>query len=256
MSLLSTLTPDSVSPLIAGLVIAASFFTSALTASFGLGGGLALLAVMSTVLPAAAVIPVHGVAQLGSNMSRFALQRDRVVWTILLWFGLGGVLGSFLGGRIYVELPEAFLKGAVGLFVLVTVWGPKPRAFAPGPKSFFLTGAIGAFLTMFFGATGPIAAAMLSATRLEKLQIVATHAACMVLQHGLKTLAFGLLGFAYADWALFIIAILIAGFLGAWSGTRVLRAMPEKRFRAGFKFVLTFFGVYLLGAAIWSASSA
>lgn len=246
-----TFLPETVSPAIAALVIVASFFTSALTASFGLGGGLALLALMSTVLPAAAVIPVHGVAQFGSNFSRFALQRRDVVWPIIFWFALGSLLGSAVGGRIYVALPEWLLKGAVGLFVLVTVWGPKPKAFAPGPLSFFATGAAGAFLSMFFGATGPIAATMLSVAKLAKLQTVATHAAAMVVQHGLKTLAFGFLGFAYGEWALLIVGIAVAGFLGAWSGTTLLKRMPEETFKTGFKTVLTLFGVYLMGAAIF-----
>jgi uncharacterized membrane protein YfcA len=246
--------PDAVTPSIALIVVVASFFTSALTASFGLGGGLALLAAMSAVLPAAAVIPVHGVAQLGSNASRFILQRRHVVWPIILWFGLGSLVGSAAGGRIYVALPEWLLRGAVGVFILLTVWGPKPKAFAPGPFSFFATGAIGAFLSMFFGATGPIAATMLSATKLSKFEIVATHAAAMIVQHGLKILAFGYLGFAYAEWAFLIIAIVIAGFLGTWSGTKLLGAMPEKRFRTGFKLVLTAIAVYLLGAAALKAN--
>ncbi|HRX39312.1 MAG: sulfite exporter TauE/SafE family protein [Parvularculaceae bacterium] len=253
MDILSSLTPEGVSPIIAALVVFTSFFTSALTASFGLGGGLALLAVMSALLPPIAVIPVHGVAQLGANFSRFTLQRRDVVWPIILWFALGGVLGTALGGKIYVALPEALLRAGVGLFVLFTVWGPKPKAFAPGPTSFFLTGALGAFLTMFFGATGPIAATMLSVTKLDRLKIVATHAACMVTQHALKTLAFGFLGFAFAHWALLIAAILIAGYLGAWSGVKLLRAMPEKQFRTGFRAVLTFFGVYLIAAGMYSA---
>lgn len=248
-----SLLPDGLSPLVAVLVVGASFFTSALTASFGLGGGLALLAIMSATLPAAAVIPVHGVAQLGSNASRLVLQWRDVAWPIVLWFALGGIAGSILGGRLYVELPEALLRGAVGAFVLFTVWGPKPRAFAPGPASFVATGAIGSFLTMFFGATGPIAATMLSVTKLLKLQVVATHAACMAAQHALKTAAFGALGFAYREWALMIAAILMAGFLGAWAGTRVLRALPEEGFRKGFRIVLTAFGLYLLGAALWQA---
>lgn len=253
MDLLASFTPEGVSPLAAALVVVASFFTSALTASFGLGGGLALLAIMSALFPPIAVIPVHGVAQLGSNLSRFTLQRRDVVWRIVAWFALGGVIGTLAGGRLYVALPEEALKAGVGLFVLYTVWGPKPKSFAPGVKTFFVTGAIAAFLTMFFGATGPIAASMLGTTKLGRLQIVATHAACMVAQHAMKTLAFGVLGFAFAQWALLIPAIVSAGFLGAWSGTKLLRAMPEAKFRQGFRAVLTFFGVYLLASALLSA---
>lgn len=247
------LLPDAVSPLAAALVIAASFFTSALTGAFGLGGGLALLAVMSALFPAAAVVPAHGLAQLGSNASRFMLQRRNVVWPIVLWFAAGSALGTFAGGKIYVALPEAILKAGVGLFVLYSVWGPKPKAVVPGARAFFLTGAGGGFLSMFFGATGPITAAMLSQTKLGRLEIVATHAAAMVFQHLLKSLAFGLLGFAFAAWAPLIAAIVVAGFCGTWFGVSMLKQMPEETFKSGFRLVLTFFGVYLVSGALFDA---
>lgn len=249
MDAFAFLLPENLPLWAALLAIFASFFTAALTAALGLGGGLALLAVMSAVFPAPAVIPVHGAAQFGANASRLFLQRKDVVWSIVMWFTAGGVIGAALGGRIVVELPVWALRGGVGLFILFTVWGPRPRSFSPGPGSFFTTGAIGAFLTMFFGATGPIAATMLSATKLGRLNIVSTHAACMVAQHGLKVAAFGALGFAFGAWAFVIAAILIAGFAGSAAGTRYLRRMPEASFAKGFKAVLTLIAIYLIVAA-------
>jgi len=46
---------------VAGLVVAASFATSFLTAAFGIGGGAVLLAILASLMPSAALIPVHGV---------------------------------------------------------------------------------------------------------------------------------------------------------------------------------------------------
>ncbi|GJL92319.1 TSUP family transporter [Hyphococcus sp.] len=249
MEVLAQLLPESVALWAAGLVIVASFFTAALTAAFGLGGGLALLAVMSAVFPAAAVIPVHGAAQAGANAGRLYLQRKDVVWRIVAIFSLGGLVGAGLGGRLAVDAPVWLLRGGVGAFILFTVWGPKPKSFAPGVWTFFLTGVAAGFLTMFFGATGPIAATMLSATALARLNIVATHAAAMVIQHVTKITAFGLLGFAYTEWAWLIAAILISGFAGTYAGTHYLRAMPEATFRRGFKAILTAIAIYLLIAA-------
>ncbi len=249
MSMDSALLPDGVSMAVAAIVIASSFFTSALTAAFGLGGGLALLAIMGAVLPPAAVIPVHGVAQLGSNASRLLLQWTSVVWPIVLWFAIGSLLGTIIGARLYVEIPENLLRGLIGAFVLLTVWGPKPKGFAPGKATYFATGGASAVLSMFVGATGPIAAAMLGVARLGKLGTVATHAAAMTAQHALKSVAFGFVGFAYAEWAAIIVAVVIAGFLGAAAGTKLLRDMPEEKFRKGFVLVLTFFGCYLIAAA-------
>ena len=250
MEFLAGFLPDAVPLWAAGLVVFVSFFTAAITAAFGLGGGLALLAIMSALFPAAAVVPVHGAAQAGANGGRFYLQRKEVVWRIVLWFSLGGLIGAAIGGRMAVEAPVWLLRGGVGLFVLWTLWGPKLKGFAPGHLSFFFTGIVTGILTMFFGATGPIVAAMLSVAGLTRLNIVATHAAAMVIQHVFKIVAFGLLGFAYGAWAWLIGAILLSGFAGTYAGTHYLRAMPEETFRRGFKIILTAIAAYLLVAAL------
>ncbi|WDI32894.1 sulfite exporter TauE/SafE family protein [Hyphococcus flavus] len=243
------LLPENLTIWAAVAAVMASFFTAALTAAFGLGGGLALLALMSAVFPAPAVIPVHGVAQAGSNAGRFYLQRKDVVWSIVVMFSAGGVIGAAIGGRLAVETPVWLLRGGVGLFILYSVWGPSIKKFAPGRITFFTTGVVASFLTMFFGATGPIAATMLSAAKLDRLNLVATHAACMVFQHTFKIIAFGVLGFAFAEWAFVIVAILLSGFAGTYAGTHFLRRMPERTFKRGFKYILTAIAIYLLIAA-------
>ncbi|MCB2112279.1 MAG: sulfite exporter TauE/SafE family protein [Parvularculaceae bacterium] len=242
--------PDGVSATTAAIIVLSSFFTSALTAAFGLGGGLALLAILGAAAPPAAAIPVHAVAQLGSNASRLIIQFRHVAWSIALWFVAGSALGSAIGARLFVEIPGALLQGVIGVFVLLTVFGPKPKGFAPGVKTYFATGAASAVLSMFVGATGPIAASMLRVAALDRLKTVATHAAAMTGQHAIKAAAFGIIGFAYAQWATLIAAMLIAGFFGAIAGTRLLRIMPEKTFRTGFTAAISFLGCYLVVSSI------
>lgn len=242
--------PDGVPLWAALLVIAAAFLSAALTAAFGLGGGLALLAVMSAVLPAPAIIPIHGVAQLGSNFGRTLLQLRHAVLPIAFWFTAGGVIGALAGGRVAVEMPVWALRVGVGLFILYSVWGPRPKNFSPGIRTFFLTGIIASFLTMFFGATGPIAATMLGATKLDRLALTATHAVCMTAQHAMKILVFGALGFSYGPWFWLVLAILAFGFAGTFLGTRLLNRMPEAQFQKGFKYILTAIAAYLLAAAL------
>ena len=147
------------------------------------------------------------------------------------------------------------LRAGVGFFILFAVWGPQPKSFSPGVRTFVTTGAIGAFLTMFFGATGPIAATMLKTTNLGRLELTATHAACMTAQHSLKITIFGVLGFAYAPWAPLIIAILIAGFAGTLLGTQFLRNMGEISFKRGFNWILTLVAIYLLVLAFIDATA-
>lgn len=52
-------------------------------------------------------------------------------------------------------------------------------------------GAISSFLTMFFGATGLFVASFTKSLKLP-CDHVATQAALMTVQHGVKTIAFGL----------------------------------------------------------------
>ena len=70
---LSALLFDQVSPHVFTLLVIVSGLTSFFTASFGAGGGVMLLGVMAQVLPPQLIIPLHGVAQLGSNAGRAAM---------------------------------------------------------------------------------------------------------------------------------------------------------------------------------------
>ena len=101
-----------------GLLIVASFFTSALTAAFGVGGGVAMLALMGLFVPVASLIPVHGAVQLGSNTGRAWHQRAFVRMDVAAPFIAGSVVGAIGGAFLVVQLPDALLKLMLGGFIL------------------------------------------------------------------------------------------------------------------------------------------
>jgi len=230
-------------------LIFTSFFTSALTAAVGLGGGVALIAVMATVMPASALVPVHGVVQLGSNAGRALVQLKHVDWLIALWFAVGAAFGAAIGGAIAVELPSFVLKGGIGLFVLWVVWGRTPR-FGKAPKRVMAAaGFASTFLSMFFGAAGPIGGAVLSTLGLPRHGFVANQAVTALIMHIFKIIVFGALGFAFAPWAGLIFLMIASGFLGTLAGSHLLGRMDEKSFRTGFKWVMTALALNLLREA-------
>jgi len=49
---------------------------------------------MALVIPPAAIIPVHGIVQLGSNFNRVILTLKHVDWTILFFFIPGAIFGG------------------------------------------------------------------------------------------------------------------------------------------------------------------
>lgn len=234
----AALAPD-LSPAVQAGLVAASLVTSAVSAAFGLGGGVMLIAVMALVMPVAALVPVHGVVQLGSNAGRALVLIAHVNWPAALWFALGAAAGSGMGGWLAVSLPAAAVRIGLGLFVLWMVWAPPPR-FARAPKRAMAgAGFVAAALGMVFGATGPIGGAVLAALGLPRQSFVASQAVTALTMHVFKIAVFGLLGFAFAPWAGLIAAMIVAGFAGTLLGTRILAGMPEAAFRTGFRAIMT-----------------
>lgn len=237
--------PAELAPLSGGILVMVSFMTSALTAALGLGGGILLLAVMAALVPAAAVIPIHGVVQLGSNGGRALLMLRHARWDIVFPFLLGSAVGATIGGSVAVNLPENTLRVSLGLFILALTWLPRPKARRVGAAGILLLGSVATFLTMFFGATGPLTAAFLSPDRLDRHTLVSTHSACMTIQHTFKIVAFGFLGFAFAPWIPFVVMMIASGFVGTLAGKHLLDKLPAEVFRWALKILLTVLALHL-----------
>lgn len=241
--------PDNLDPLFALLLIGSGFITSAITAAFGLGGGVAMLAIMGFGLPVQSLIPVHGCVQLGSNISRAFVQRAHIDRQFIVIFAAGAIIGGVIGGLLVTDLPDLWLKLVIAAFILYSAWAPNAR-FSAHPLLVPLGGVASTILTMFVGATGPFVAALINAVRTDKLQIVATHGACMTLQHGLKIGIFIMLGFDFLPFLPLLGAILVAGFLGTLLGTKWLHTMQDAAFRRAFKLLLTALALLLIGQSL------
>lgn len=247
---MSALLPDAVAPLGALALIVLSFFTSALTAAVGIGGGVVLLAAMTFVFPPIALVPVHGVVQLGSNTGRAIVLAKNVSLRLIVPYALGAVVGAVIGGMLVVELPEATILLAIGVTILITTWLKMPP-LGRGERGVLAVGGLFAtILTMFVGATGPFVMMMLRQAGLPHARLVATHAMAMVVQHGLKVLAFVALGFAFADWAPLMATMIVAGFGGTLVGARLLHKLPEATLKKALNIVLTVISIQLIVRAL------
>ncbi len=245
-TLLGPLVPPDLSPLSVAVLLVVNFITSAFTATVGLGGGVAILAVLANLLPVAAIIPIHAVVQLSNNSSRTILNRSHVLWKLVGWFTLGALAGGVVAASVVVTLPRPVLQLALGVFVLYSVFGPKPTKLSFGRTGTVIGGALTTFATFFVGATGPLVAAILPYRDMSKHEVVATHGACMVLQHLLKIVFFGLLGFAFLPWAGFLVAMLVTGFFGSYLGRFMLGRIPEQKFVFVFRAVILLLAVRLV----------
>lgn len=247
MDALASFLPQGLDPLVAGLLVIASAFTSALTAAFGVGGGIAMLTLMGLFVPVAALIPVHGAVQLGSNSGRAWHQRANVRMDVAAPFIAGSVVGAIIGALVVIQLPDALLKLVLGIFVIAITWTKIPGIEKLTRAGLAVASIIVALAGMLVGATGPLVSVLFAQFFAnDRKALVATHAAGMTVQHGLKIVVFGLAGFAFREWLPLIAAMVVSGYLGTVYGTRLLERLPEESFRKWFKIAITVLALDLL----------
>jgi len=251
VELVAAFLPEGLSPWVAALLVVASSFTSALTAAFGVGGGIAMLALMGLFVPVASVIPVHGAVQLGSNTGRAWHQRAYMRMDVAAPFIAGSVVGAIGGIFLVVQLPDALLKMVLGCFILVLTWAKIPGIERLTRVGLAAVSVVLAFVSMLVGATGPLVSVLFAKFfQNDRKALVATHAAGMTAQHLLKIVVFGLAGFAFWDWLPLIAAMILSGFLGTIYGTKLLDRLPEEEFRKWFRIGITILALDLLRRGI------
>ena len=241
--------PDSLSPALAIGLMLASVITSMITASLGAGGGLLLLVLMALWIPPAAIIPVHGMVQLGSNLGRATLTWRHTDWPAMAAFAPGVLVGAGIGAWLLVDLPEHLWQLTIAGFVLYLCWGPALPKGAFGRSGIFVASAVTSFASLFVGATGPLVAAFIKQMHEDRFKTVATFATAMSLQHAPKALVFGLAGFVFREWVLFILGMIVFGFAGTWIGLHLLKKVNNRHFHVVFNLVLTLLALRLLWQA-------
>ncbi|WP_105901361.1 sulfite exporter TauE/SafE family protein [Vibrio gangliei] len=226
-------------------LIGLSGMTSMLNVIIGVGGGATLIAFMITIMPAAAVISVHAIVQLGSNAGRAVLMRRYVQKQFLGWFFVGSVVGALIGGNLALNLPTKYLELILAVFILISSWVPINLSFR-GRNGLVGIGVFTAFLTMFVGATGPFLIATVKNILPDRRELGATMACFMSIQHVIKAVIFAMLGFAYQEWLGVIGLMILVGFVGTFIGKRVLDRVSNQHFHVVLKIALTFISLNLI----------
>ena len=247
---LSALLFEQVSPNVFILLVIVAGLTSFFTASFGAGGGVMLLGVMAQVLLPQLIIPLHGVAQLGSNAGRAAMSWRHIDWKLIGAFLPGAVLGALIGSFVLVSLSPAIMYLTIALFILYLCWGPKLPKMILGTWGTVIAGGVTTFITLFAGATGPLVAAFVKQIHADRFRTVATFAMAMSLQHVLKITVFEVAGFPLEAWLPLLVCMIVSGAIGTWVGLRLLKRMPDRYFHRIFNIVLTVMALRLIWQSI------
>ena len=244
---LLTVFPDNLSNIIIIFLIFVSFITSLISAILGLGGGVILLGILAIYLDPIAIIPVHGVVQAASNAGRLITLLGRVHTPIILPFVLGSCIGATFGGFTFAQINPEFIQLFVGIFIILTVFKLFPKIRT---KHLVFVGLVSSFLTILVGGAGSFAAAVVNSIKLEKLSHIATLAFMLSIQHFLKIIVFGFLGFAFAPYVSLIALMILSGFMGTLIGRVLVVSLNEDIFRRVLNLFLILLAVKLIFGSI------
>ncbi len=233
-------------------LVVACFATATISAILGMAGGVTLLGVMTALLPARVVVPIHGVVQLASNWTRTWAFRKHIRWSIFFTFMVPAVVGVAIGSLVWSEVKLTWFRAWIGAFILFfLLWRRyKPTLRHPPLWSYGVLGLAAGLLTIFVGATGPFLAPFFLRDDFDNEQVIATKAVCQTWLHLLKIPAFLALGFDYAPYAPLLLALITAVIGGTYFGKHLLSMISKERFVLWFQVVLATLAVYLIVSAV------
>lgn len=224
----------------------ANFATSTFTGITGVGGGIILIAIMSSFLPAVALVPLHGVTQFMGNASRAWFGRKEIAYEHVGSYVIGSLLGLVVFGVairfIHLELVPLF----IGIYILLITWSDKFNQLIRKFEKFWLVGFIQTGLGVFVGTPGPLQIAVLNKYYDDNHVVVSTGALMASMVHFAKIPVYLSVGFAFGEyWRLLIIMIVMA-MLGSWVGTKIRHKINVKWLKAILPYILTILAVKLI----------
>ncbi|MGD9554703.1 MAG: TSUP family transporter [Arcobacteraceae bacterium] len=223
-----------------------AFITSTIAGVVGIGGGMMLIAILPSFLPLNALIPVHGLTQMSSNVSRAFFGYKEVQYQVIPKFLIGSFLGIALFASILSFISLEYVPLFIGVYILLSLWSEKFNEKIKRYESYFLAGFFQTGLSIVVGATGPLTMTLLLKDFKDKDKVVATGAALMSITHILKVFVFIYFGFVFFDYIGILIFMIMGAVLGSFVGTKLRNRIDGKKFELILKLLLSLLAIKLI----------
>ncbi|MFA6789019.1 MAG: sulfite exporter TauE/SafE family protein [Arcobacteraceae bacterium] len=227
-----------------------SLATSTIAGIVGIGGGMMLIAILPSFLPLNALIPVHGLTQMSSNLSRAFFGYKDVQYEVIPKFLIGSFAGIAVFASILNMVSLEYVPLFIGVYILLSLWSEKFNEKIKRYESYFLAGFFQTGLSMVVGATGPLTMTLLLKDFKDKDKVVATGAALMSITHILKVFVFIYFGFVFFDYLAIIIAMIVGAVLGSFLGTKLRHTIKGEKFTLVLKVLLSLLALKLIGGLL------
>ncbi len=223
-----------------------TFFTSTIAGVVGLGGGMILISILPSFLPLNALVPVHGITQMSSNLSRAVFGYKYIKVEVIPKFLFGSLLGISFFAMILYFISLKYVPLFIGLYILLSLWSQKFNEKITKFENYVIIGFFQSGFSIVIGATGPLATTLLVKDYNDKHIVIATAAALMSITHMLKVFTFIIFGFVFFDYIGILTFMIVGAILGSYVGTKLRDKINGKKFMLLLKILLSLMAIKLI----------
>ncbi len=215
----------------------------------GFGTSTIMVPVLALFYPLPTTLLLVGIIHWFTDIWKMGLFREGINLRLILFFGITGVIATYLAARAVFELPQTLLTRTLGLILIgyVVLLFFKPNFQLPKNKTTALIGGtLYGALAGIFGIGGAIRSAFLTTYNLPKAVYIATTGAISIIVDTIRITAY-VDGGAMLTTPLFLGLILFvpASYLGSKSAEKVVRKIPKEKFRKLIAVFLLIIGIQL-----------
>ncbi len=217
------------------LLILSTFIASMFGTFTGFGISTVLIPIFMIFFPPPVTLLIVGMIHWFNNVWRISLFRKGMIYKLVLYFGVPGILLSYTGARLTVEIPHDVLTRAIGVVIIlyvIFIHLKEDFEVEANKKNALLGGSMYGFSSGISGIGGEIRSMFLLAYKLPKSVYIATTGAISLIIDSTRIITY-VWGGARLETVLLYGApfLVIATFVGAYIGKQIVDKVPKERFR-------------------------
>lgn len=218
------------------------FIASAIGTMTSFGTSTFMVPILGFFYPLNVTLLFTGIIHWFGNIWRILFFRLGRHWKLILLFAIPGIIASYFGAMLILNIPEALLSRLLGIFfILYVIFLFKNKDWKISTNKFtaIIGGLLSGFSSGIFGVGGAIRAAFLSAYNLKKEVFFFTAAMIGIFIDSGRVIKYLLDGITLNNNLLITLALAIpVSFLGGYVGKKMSDKIPQESFRNVIAFAL------------------
>ena len=232
------------------LITLLTIVASAIGTITGFGTSTIMIPILALFLSPGEAIFLVSIIHWFGNVWKITLFRSGINWKLIGLFGVTGLVTSYFGAAVTLNIDDSVLLRVLGVFLAVyaifLLFQSKLKL--PASSSVALVGgSLSGFFAGMFGIGGAIRSAFLTIFDLPKAVYIATAGAIGLMVDSTRVVTYVAGGMMLPQTLLYGLLIFIpTSFCGAYIAKRIVDKIPQRQFRSIVAMLILIIGIKLV----------